>query len=57
MSLGGVILANDYNKPPWPGCKKAVDEFLTGKPEKLQVVEMDNYQRYYICKIKKETVA
>lgn len=57
MSPGGVILANDYNKPPWPGCKKAVDEFLTGKPEKLQLVEMDNYQRYYICKLKTETVA
>lgn len=52
MSLGGVILANDYNKPPWPGCKKAVDEFLTGKPEKLQVIEMDNYQRFYICKLR-----
>ncbi|MGA7338662.1 MAG: TylF/MycF/NovP-related O-methyltransferase [Candidatus Sulfotelmatobacter sp.] len=51
MSSGGIILANDYNKPPWPGCKKAVDEFLTGKPEKLQLFEMDNYQRFYICKL------
>jgi len=50
MSFGGVILANDYNKPPWPGCNRAVDEFLTGKPEKLQLIEMDNYQRFYICK-------
>ena len=55
MSPGGIILANDYDKPPWPGCKKAVDEFLTGKPEKLQLIEMDNYQRFYICKIKPET--
>ena len=52
MSPGGIILSNDYNKPPWPGCNKAVDEFLTGKPEKLQLVEMDNYQRFYICKLK-----
>jgi hypothetical protein len=29
-----------------------VDEFLTGKPEKPQLVEMDNYQRFYICKLK-----
>jgi O-methyltransferase len=48
---GGVILSNDYNKPAWPGCKKAVDEFLTGKPEKLQMLEMDNYQRFYISKL------
>jgi O-methyltransferase len=52
MSPGGIILSNDYNKPPWPGCNKAVDEFLTGKPEKLQGIEMDNYQRFYICKLK-----
>jgi hypothetical protein len=28
-----------------------VDEFLAGKSEKLELVEMDNYQRFYICKL------
>jgi hypothetical protein len=46
LSAGGIILSNGYNKAPWPGCKKAVDEFLAGKPEQLQLVEMDNYQRF-----------
>jgi hypothetical protein len=50
LSSQGVILLNDYDKPRWPGCKKAVDEFLTGKPEKLQVIEADHHQKFYICK-------
>jgi hypothetical protein len=45
-----VILVNDYNDLPWPGCNKAVNEFLTDEPEKLQLIEIDNCQRFYICK-------
>lgn len=31
----GVIIIDDYNEPDCPGAKKAVDEFLADKPEKL----------------------
>jgi O-methyltransferase len=47
---GGVILFDEYNDPPWPGCNKAVDEFLTGKPEQLQEINLDNYQKWYVVK-------
>jgi O-methyltransferase len=50
MNSGGIILINSYNDPPWPGCNQAVDEFLRGKPEELQLIEMDNYQKFYISK-------
>lgn len=47
---GGVILFDEYNDPPWPGCNLAVDEFLADRPEKLQVIECDGYQKYFIVK-------
>jgi hypothetical protein len=46
----GVILLDEYNDPPWPGCNKAVDEFLADKPEKLREIERDNYVKYFIRK-------
>jgi O-methyltransferase len=48
---GGIILLDEYNDPPWPGCNKAVDEFLQGKQEKLIEIESDNFLKYYIQKI------
>jgi len=45
------MLINGYNDPPWPGCNKAVDEFLLGKPEELQLLEMDNFQKVFFCKV------
>ncbi len=48
---GGIILLDEYNDPPWPGCNKAVDEVLNGKPEKLIEIEFDNYLKYYIQRI------
>jgi hypothetical protein len=51
MVLGGVILFDEYNDPPWPGCNRAVDEFLLDKPEKLIEVSSDNYIRYFIRKV------
>jgi O-methyltransferase len=47
---GGIILFDEYNDPPWPGCNKAVDEFLAGKPERLEMVEWKNYQKWYFVK-------
>lgn len=48
---GGVITLDEYNDPPWPGCNKAIDEFLSDKPEKLQKIALDNYEKYYIVKL------
>jgi hypothetical protein len=50
LNRDGIILLNDYDKPRWPGCTKAVDEFLTGMPEKLQQIEIDHHRKFYICK-------
>lgn len=50
MSPGGIILFDEYNDPPWPGCNLAVDEFLAGKPEQPTEIESDNYQKWYIQK-------
>jgi predicted O-methyltransferase YrrM len=47
---GAIVLFDEYNDPPWPGCKKAVDEFLSDKPEKLEPIQMNNYIKYYIVK-------
>jgi hypothetical protein len=50
LSPGGIILFDEYNDPPWPGCNKAVDEFLADKPERPVEIERDNYQKWYITK-------
>lgn len=45
---GGIILFDEYNDPPWPGCNRAVDEFLAGRPETLEMICMNNYQKYFV---------
>jgi O-methyltransferase len=50
LNTGGIILFDEYNDPPWPGCNKAVDEFLADKPEQLQSIERQNYQKYFFRK-------
>jgi len=50
MVKGGVILLDEYNDPPWPGCNQALDEFLADKPEKLQEAVSENYIKYYMVK-------
>jgi hypothetical protein len=47
---GGVILFDEYNDPPWPGCNQAVDEYLRDKPEKPIRMVRDNFEKYYILK-------
>ena len=51
MVPNGIILLDEYNDPPWPGCNRAVDEFLADKPEQLEEYALDNYIKYYIRKI------
>jgi O-methyltransferase len=50
MVKGGVILLDEYNDPPWPGCNLALDEFLADKPEQLQEAVSENYIKYYMVK-------
>ena len=50
LELGGVILLDEYNDPPWPGCNKAVDEFLTDKPERVSAIESDKQVKFFIRK-------
>lgn len=50
MVSGGIILLDEYNDPPWPGCNKAVDEFLARKPESLEKIVQDNYEKWYFVK-------
>jgi hypothetical protein len=47
---GGIILFDEYNDPPWPGCNKAIDEFLVGKPERPTEISRDNYRKWYILR-------
>lgn len=51
MSSGGIILLDEYNDDHWPGCNKAVDEFLFDKPENLQAIEKNNNRKYFIVKV------
>jgi hypothetical protein len=50
LAPGAIVLLDEYNDPPWPGCNKAVDEFLAAKPERLVEIESDNYQKWYFSK-------
>ncbi len=50
MTQGGIILLDEYNDPPWPGCNKAVDAFLADRPETVQPIARDGYEKYYIVK-------
>jgi O-methyltransferase len=51
LVTGGIILLDEYNDPPWPGCNKAVDEFMAGKPEILERIDSDHYEKWYFVKI------
>ena len=48
MSPGGIILFDEYNDPPWPGCNLAVDKFLAEKPEQPTYITMNNYEKFFI---------
>jgi O-methyltransferase len=51
MVPGSIVLLDEYNDPPWPGCNNAVDEFLAKKTERLQMIERNNYQKWYFVKL------
>jgi hypothetical protein len=45
---GGIILFDEYNDSPWPGCNQAVDEFLVATSLKLEPITRDNYEKYLV---------
>ena len=38
MSVGGIILLDDFGRDDWPGVEKAAREFMTGRPEEFEIV-------------------
>ena len=50
MSKGGCIVFDDYDKKPWPGATKAVDEFLLNKPEKIKFSDNKKNPAWYVIK-------
>ncbi len=50
VAQGGYIVLDDYNCKNCPGAKKAVDEFMMGKPEVLLTSEDNNNPQAYFIK-------
>jgi hypothetical protein len=50
LEPGGVLLLDEYDDPPWPGCNRAVDDFMADKPESLVAVERDRHVKHYFRK-------
>ena len=50
MEKGGCIVFDDYNTKQWPGATKAVDEFLSDKPEKIKFKGDKENPAWYITK-------
>jgi O-methyltransferase len=46
LTPGAICIIDDYNWPPFPGATKAVDEFMSNKPEKLLVLP-DTIHAYF----------
>ena len=51
MNAGGIILFDEYRDPRWPGCTKAIDEYLVDKPEKPVMIMRQNDQKFYIQRL------
>jgi hypothetical protein len=51
LAEGGIILLDEYDDPPWPGCNKAVDEFLAAHADmSLHRIERDGFEKAYLVK-------
>lgn len=50
LVAGGVILFDEYNDTAWPGCNKAVDEFLAQSGAALVTVESECFVKHYVRK-------
>lgn len=50
LAPGGIILLDEYNDPSWPGCNRAVDEFLKASDAEFHEIVRDNCVKYYLRK-------
>jgi hypothetical protein len=50
LNQGGVILLDEYNDPPWPGCNLAVDEFQNKTKIELHRIERDGFEKFFFKK-------
>ena len=48
---GGIIVYDDYGSTKWPGATKAIDEFLSKKPETVQRYCSQVGQSWYTIKL------
>ena len=48
LSVGGIMLFDEYNDPAWPGCNKAIDEYFEPRGVEVIMIEKDNYRKWYI---------
>jgi hypothetical protein len=48
MLSDGFIVFDDYGSPPYPGAQRAVDEFFTDRPERLQYFPEAPGPRYFV---------
>jgi len=51
VNPGGIILFDEYKDPRWPGCTKAIDEYLADKPEEAVLIMRENHEKSYIQKL------
>jgi O-methyltransferase len=51
VNPGGIMLFDEYLDPRWPGCTKAIDEYLFDKAEKPALIVRENHEKYYIQKL------
>jgi O-methyltransferase len=49
MLPGGIMVFDDYGSPPYPGARRAVDEFLSERPERLQFFPQAPGPRYFVA--------
>lgn len=48
VSPGGIIMFDEYNDQRWPGATKAIDEFFSDKPEKVQQHQKCSWKYYTV---------
>lgn len=50
LSVGGVIVLDDYHQPKWPGATKAIDAFFSNRPEKIEYCDARSTPAWFIRK-------
>jgi len=48
---GGIIVYDDYKAKAWPGAQLAIDEFLSDKPEEVEICAARERSAYFTEKI------